>query len=355
LERRSEQEYGINRSVADGGHGGRPSMRNISQVLLALLVLCAAPGCAWLQKLTSTNSSPLVTTRAIPENATLSEVIATVNRTPGLITSMKTTNATVSGRAGLLPIPSLSANIALERPQRFRLVGELGTLGGQEVDLGSNEELFWFWVKRNQPPAIFYSRHEEFAQSAARQAWPIDPMWLMDAFGLAMLDPDGQHSGPQPVGKGRLEVRTVFPSGAEQWTKVSRIDSYLGQIVEQHVYNGNTLVASVLMRDHRPDATYGLMVPRVLELKWPSTNLSLKVNLGDVTVNSTEEQNAALWTMPTISGFRPVNLLDVQPQFGQEAGGAAGPQNVTTWDRRGVQEPARAATRERVPLWNWLK
>lgn len=323
-------------------------------LLCAMAVLLGTPGCSWLQKWTATNTTPLITTRAIPENATLSEVIATVNHTPGQITSMKTTNASVSGRAGLLPIPSLSANIALERPQRFRLVGELGTLGGQEVDLGSNEELFWFWVRRNQPPAIFFSRHDEFAQSTARQAWPIDPLWLIDAFGLAMLDPAGEHSGPQPVGKNRLEVSTRFPSGNEQWTKVSRIDPYLGQIVEQHVYDArNTLVASVMMRDHRPDPALGLMVPRILELKWPSANLSLKVNLGDVAVNSTEEQNAALWTMPTISGYRPVNLLDVQPQFGgQQSGGG---QSVTTWDRRGLAEPAKSAGRERVPLWNWLK
>jgi len=332
------------------------SRRGATPMLLAgLLLLGTAPGCAWLQQLT--NRTPLPTTRVLAENLSLSELIAEVNRTPSQITSLKTTNATISGRAGLMPIPSLSANIAIERPQRFRLVGELGTLGGQEVDLGSNDELFWFWVRRNQPPAIYYSGHEEFAQSPARQAWPIDPVWLIDAFGLATLDPNGQHSGPQPVGKGRLEVRTIVPSGTEQWTKVSKIDPYLGQIVEQHVYDQRgTLVASVMMSGHRPDPVYQLMVPRNLEIKWPSTNLTLKVNLGDVAVNQVEEPNPALFAMPTIAGFQPVNLLELQPQFGGGTDPATpGVQNVTTLDRRGPQEPARAAARERQPLLNWLK
>ncbi len=88
-------------------------------------------------------------------------------------------------------------------------------------------------------------------------------------------------------------------------------------------------------------------------LPWPSANLSLKLVMNDVEVNSTEEQNAALWTMPTINGYRAVNLLEVQPQFsGSPAGG---PQSVTTIDRRGTAEPARAAGRERTPLWSWLK
>ena len=53
----------------------------------------------------------------------------------------------------------LSGNIAAERPGRFRLTA--GTaVTGQEIDLGSNDELFWMWVRRNQPPAVYFCRHD---------------------------------------------------------------------------------------------------------------------------------------------------------------------------------------------------
>ena len=45
-----------------------------------------------------------------------------------------------------------NADIAFQRPRSFRLVG--AKFIGPEVDLGSNDELLWFWVKRAQPPAL---------------------------------------------------------------------------------------------------------------------------------------------------------------------------------------------------------
>ena len=81
--------------------------------------------------------------------------------------------------------------------------------------MGSNDELFWFWVRRAQPPATYYCRHDQFAASPARQDFPIDPYWLIEAFGIAELDPALPHQGPFRLPGGQLEVRTIreIPKG----------------------------------------------------------------------------------------------------------------------------------------------
>ena len=107
--------------------------------------------------------------------------------------------------------PVLRAHFAYQRPCFFRLRADTG-FTGQEVDLGSNAQLFWFWVKRNEPPAVYYCRHDQFATSQARQMIPIEPNWLIEALGTMEIDPNLNHDGPYPAPdkSNRICIRTIF-------------------------------------------------------------------------------------------------------------------------------------------------
>ena len=277
-----------------------------------VVILLGISGCqqwAWFKPI----GSPL--TPVMPETATLEEVIAKVNQEASQIYSLKSSNATVGGRAGGWPFPNLTANLAVERPHKFRLVGEIGLIGSREVDLGSNDDLFWFWVRRNQPPAVYFCRHDDFAQSDIRRQFPIEPQWVIDSLGMAMLDPASRHQGPTPVGKGRLEIRTEVPGQSGTYQRVTRIDTYQGRIVEQHLYDqAGTLLASSLIQKYRQDAATGLHVPQNVELHWPPAELVLKLDLGDVEVNRMTTANSELWTLPEVPGFAPTNLAHLRLQ-----------------------------------------
>ena len=122
--------------------------------------------------------------RVLPQAATLSEVITAVNNNNAKIRSLYTTDATVSASL----IPSLRANLALERPRRFRMRAETG-ITGPEADVGSNDQLFWFWVRRLQPPAMYYCSHRQFPVSRVRELVPVEPDWLIEALGITGFDP----------------------------------------------------------------------------------------------------------------------------------------------------------------------
>ena len=93
--------------------------------------------------------------RVMPEYPTLAQVIEIVNSSTSRVHSLSSSSVRISTPG----TPTLSANLAIERPRRFRIRGETA-LTGPEVDIGSNDEMFWLWVRRSQPPSMYVCRHD---------------------------------------------------------------------------------------------------------------------------------------------------------------------------------------------------
>ena len=75
---------------------------------------------------------------------TLENVIYVVNANTQRVQRLQTENATLRVEG----IPALRANLAYEQPRSFRLLAQLSQFTGRELDIGSNDELFWFWVRK---------------------------------------------------------------------------------------------------------------------------------------------------------------------------------------------------------------
>ena len=122
--------------------------------------------------------------RALPPSPSLDQVVDIVNDNSARVQALSAPRATITAPG----FPSLNANIAFQRPRSFRLIAQ--KFIGPEVDLGSNDELLWFWIRRSQPPALFFCRHAQFGSSAARQIVPVEPEWLIEALGVVTFDRD---------------------------------------------------------------------------------------------------------------------------------------------------------------------
>lgn len=250
-----------------------------------------------------------VAPRLLPEGPALSQIMDVVNANTSRVASYSTNNARVSV-AGL---PSLPTDIAIERPRRLRL--RAGTaLTGPEVDLGSNDELFWFWVRRNEPPALFVCRHDRFQQSAAKQVIPIEPEWLIDALGLTQFDPTYHHAGPYPSRDNRLEIHSTLPSGEGNVTKVTVIDAHHGWVLEQHIYNGQgERLASSIASEHTYDPNTQVSLPSKIELQIPRSQMLLKLDVGNVQINTLAGASPELWAKPVYPGYPEIDLSGAGP------------------------------------------
>ncbi|HEV3418648.1 MAG TPA: hypothetical protein VG056_17645 [Pirellulales bacterium] len=289
-------------------------IRHSSLGLLALLLLLFTAGgsaCPWMR----TGGEILPVT--LPETATLEQLTVAVNDNTARVQSLLATQATIS----LPGAPTLPVNLALEPPLRLRLRASVALIGPM-VDLGSNDELFWFWIKQSQPPALYYCRHDQFAGSAARRIMPVEPEWLVEALGLVRFDPADLPQGPTPVGSGRVQIQSVRHSAVGELTKITVIDPARAIVLEQDLYDvRRQLVAAARTSAHRRDPVTGAILPRHIEIDYPSAQLTMKIDIADWQVNALGPQNAQYWTEPDYAGYQKVNLAD--PNILAQPGGFA--------------------------------
>jgi hypothetical protein len=282
-----------------------------SRQLRWLLLLCtglfALSGASCPKMLGNLSTSPLP--RVLPPSPKLEQVIEVVNNNSSKIQSFSTNHASISGQG----FPTLRASIAFERSKRFRMRGDLAPIGTQ-LDLGSNDEMFWFWAKEGKPPAMYFCRHDQFASSNARRMTPFDPLWLIEAFGVTEFDPSLPHQGPFNLPNDRLRIDTIRETPEGPVSKITILDGSQGWILEQHLFDAQRqLVASSYASQHRRDPLTGLIMPTVVQIDCPQAQLKMRIDLGNVEINRLSGDPAALWTMPTIPGSPVVNMAD--PSF----------------------------------------
>jgi hypothetical protein len=282
---------------------------NSISVLVVLVGLFAASG-ANCQQWTRQYTQP----RTLPVSATQDQIVMVVNDNSNRVRSLQSTQATLS----IAGAPtSLRASVALEPPCRLRLRAD-APFSGSELDLGSNDELFWLWLKRSQPPAMFVCRHDQFAMSNARQIMPVEPDWLVEAVGLPRFDASQQLEGPNPVGGGRLQIRSRQLSALGEMTKVTIIDEWDGAVVEQHLYDPQgRLLATARTSRYKRDPASGAALPRSIDVQWPTTQppLSFHLDVTDWLVNTIAPENLALFAKPDYPGYPEMNLADPNLRF----------------------------------------
>jgi hypothetical protein len=266
--------------------------------------------------------------QVLQPGATREQIVAAVNQNSSRVQSLSVANASIT-IPNMLGLPLLSGNIAAERPGRFRL--KAGTIAGPELDLGSNDELFWLWVRRNQPPAVYYCKHSQFANSNIRQMLPVEPSWLLAALGMVDIDPSSVFDGPlpSPRGNGSVELRSWLPSAGGTLQRVLLIDATRAWVLEQHIYDqaGTTLLASARAESHRYYPVEQVSLPEQVSIELPTANFKLAINLGQMQINQLQGDRTQLWSLPTVDGHPQYDLGGALP--GTPLPGQAPPQPIS--------------------------
>ncbi len=267
------------------------------------LLIASGAGCAW-RKPALLEAPPPV---AFLQPPSLQQVVAKVNANTDAVWQLQSQGATLAVRG----LPQLQADIALERPRRFRLSAELTSFTGKELDIGSNDNLFWFWMKYNDPPVMYFARHQEYERSPVRNVMPVEPSWLIEALGLARFEPGDVHEGPYPAGEGRLEIKTRVASPQGELSKVTVVDATFGYVVEQRLFDaGGQVLASARASRHRYYAAQNASLPLHVEVELPPTGLAITVDVTEYMINQLAGAGEQLWAMPSVPGYPLVNLAN---------------------------------------------
>lgn len=251
--------------------------------------------------------------RTLPANATLEQVIATVHDNTQRVRNYMAPQAVL-----IVPgVPRLAARVACEPPRRFRLQARTA-VSGDEIDIGSNDDLFWLWIRRHEPPVLLHCRHDRYAQSSARRLMPIRAEQMPELLGLVTFSPDDRHEGPLLLPDGRLEIRShvgggpgAAAAGGPPLVKSTILDGITGLVQEQHLFTPEGhRIASARTSDHRVDPASGAALPRTVEVHWPEPGIEFKLEITALTTNAAVADPGQLWQMPAYPGYQPVDLAD---------------------------------------------
>jgi hypothetical protein len=190
----------------------------------------------------------------------------------------------------------LDGYLACSWPRNFRLKAK--ALGQSAADIGSNENEFWFWISKAEPPYVYHCAYKEL-NANVRLPFPFQPDMVMAALGLAEYDPNRAYRIRESARYLELIEDTVTPQGipVDKITVFNRMEvrnTGEPQVVA-HVLKdkkGSILVQAVVHKVVISRET-GAIVPQHVVLTWPAERMEMEMRFRDVQVARIDEGSAA--------------------------------------------------------------
>jgi hypothetical protein len=223
------------------------------------------------------------------EVPTTAQVVKWMNDNAEIIQTLRVDELTLDCTQGLQTW-SVRGEMRAEKPRNFRLGAK--ALGNPVVDLGSNQQEFWYWLSKADPPYQVYCSYRDLSE-VRRMPFPFQPEWVMESMGLGPYGPPEKYQLEHTSDTLKLVEKTTSPQG----TPVRKVIVFKRKPVKAP----NAQVTDYLLLD---DATgkeicgahitevqqvqtggKSALVPRRIALHWPSEKLRLTMRLDETTIN----------------------------------------------------------------------
>ena len=182
---------------------------------------------------------------------------------------------------GPVGIP-VSAKLRCQGPRNFRM--KATAVGSEEVDLGSNDQEFWYWIKRGDKYQFFCSYQALESGNVKYTPFPFQPDWVLEAMYMGKYGPAERYELVVEKEKLKLVEKTKSPQG----TPVRKVivfnrrqaEKDQPQVTDFQLVDeaSNKLICSahVVRRTVIPGKCE---FPRELELRWPEQSMKLVLTI----------------------------------------------------------------------------
>lgn len=298
-------------------------MRPISSWLLAaaLVALCGCNGSKWGFVRPASTVPP-----ANAPTPTAVNLVGYLNANSQHIQSIECKDLDLDAYQKGQPAPHLVGKMVCAKQKYFRMSASV--VGNPQVDMGSNDREFWFWIAKADPPYLFHCNYEDLNRGTAKLPFPFQPDWIMEALGMAEYGPPENYTVRDAGNSWQLMQESATASGM----RVKKVTVFSKNASGFHVtahqltdMNGKEIVYARISEWQQPVA--GAWIPKKISLHCPSEQLELRMRLSDVTVNQNLDQDrmARLFTRPILANIQSYDLArgpDAAPGGGiRPAGG----------------------------------
>jgi hypothetical protein len=187
------------------------------------------------------------------------------------------------------PVPGLQGKLFCQKPRSFRLTGTV--VSQPAVDVGSNEQEFWYWIRENKPPYVFHCSYQDLNRRQIAMPFPFQPEMIMEALGIAEYNPADTyrvesrgktlelvHSTTTPQGMPVQKV-TVFANGP------TAVQAGRPQVLAHILKDGQGHeICRATISEVQVDRATGAVLPRRVQLVWPAQKIEMRMKLDDVHV-----------------------------------------------------------------------
>jgi hypothetical protein len=188
----------------------------------------------------------------------------------------------------------LDGKLACAWPRNFRLKGV--SFGNPVADIGSNENEFWFWISKADPPYVYHCSYRELNPSV-NLPFPFQPDMVMAALGLAEYDPNKAYRVNDKGKYIELIEETTTPQGqpADRVTVFNRMQ--VGNPGEPQVVahvlkdKQGHIIAQAVIHKVVVSRETGAIIPQQVILTWPGQKMEMQMTFRDVQVVRLDPQS----------------------------------------------------------------
>jgi hypothetical protein len=201
---------------------------------------------------------------------------------------------TASAGMGIVQKMDLHGRMMCQRPRNFRMSAEF--MGKTEVEVGSNNEEFWYWLRRGEPPYQIHCSYKDLSDGKVRTLpFPFQPEWVIEALGLGNYGPADQYildshdpatfrlvaQSRSPQGKMVRKV-IVFRSKKAQGTD-AQVTDYL--LLDDA--SGKEICAAHISQVMFVDvgAPFKVTIPYKVDMRWPEMKMRMSMRFDGLKVN----------------------------------------------------------------------
>lgn len=186
---------------------------------------------------------------------------------------VKVTNGSMSFR--------LNGDLSHKKEKYFRFI-LTSKITGREMDLGSNESIFWFWSKRMDKPALYYSKHEDLSKTNLKT--PLNPSWMIESLNIGLIDVSKIQGTSEDDLYIHLHEKRKNASG-EDCTLITTINKntesvYCRKLIDNY---GKTIISTFYNGD-------------VIFMDWKDENVSMEWNTKNKQTNV--HLSDSMWKLP---------------------------------------------------------
>jgi hypothetical protein len=312
-------------NICEHNSGSVERFRIAIDAIAILCFLIALSGCAGRHR--PTIAFPPPPAYVISAQPTGEEIAAAVNRSAS-IRQLSTNSANVSVLT-MPSLPKLKATVHAQRDRSFRLRANLPIMVGSGLDMGSNDEMFWFEVPEGVSKVLYYARHDAYQQQLQKSILPVDPTWMMDALGLLQIDPTQIIAGPVRRPDGKLEIRSNVPMPDGMYNRVCYIDANGAYVTDQLLFNPTgQLIAASEATNHvfypnpqsdpvaTPTGNDGVVLPHLVKVSLAPQGgepLSMQIEIASYTINQLLTSDPNLFVAPQNANARDLTTIGPGP------------------------------------------